>query len=517
MNEPLSLGNARHTYNKGMGRPWKILIVDDEKDVHTVTRLALKRFDFEGRGLEFIHSYSAEEAMHVVETTPDIAMILLDVVMESEHAGLELVRYIREEVGNTAVRIVLRTGQPGQAPEQQVIRDYDINDYKNKTELTTSKLSTLVYAGLRAYRDIVTLQKSKKGLEKLIRASRGISSRQELNSFVNVTLRQLIALLNLDDTAVFSCETSAFRLKETQLEMISSTHALGVVEHIELERMPEKKQGVVTEAVHRRENVFRDNQLVMYCSSKSITLLFYAEVEHPLSELDTQLLDIFTENLIVILENIQLNELIDDSQREMIYRLGEVVESRSHETGFHVKRVAYYSDLLARLIGLSNEESILIKYASPLHDIGKIGIPDAILNKPGKLDPGEWEVMKTHAMRGHEILKGSGLVLMDIGAIIALTHHEKWDGSGYPAEQSQDDIHIYGRITALADVFDALGSDRCYKRAWPLNEVLEYIQGQSGSQFDPQLVSLMMENLEQFLEIRERFSESSTVARSASR
>ncbi len=514
MSKPLSLGRARRSRKQGVGSPWKILIVDDEKDVHTVTRLALKRFEFEGRGLEFLHCYSAEEARGVIAETSDLAMVLLDVVMESEHAGLALVRYIREEVGNRTIRIILRTGQPGQAPEQQVIRDYDINDYKNKTELTTSKLTTLVYAGLRAYRDIVTLQKSKKGLEKLIRASRGISSRQELNSFVNVTLRQLVALLNLDDTAVFSCETSAFRLQETKLEMISSAHALGVVEQVELERMPERKQALIMEAVRRRENVFQGNQLVMYCASRSITLLFYAEVEQPLSELDTQLLDIFTENLTVILENIRLNELVDESQREMIYRLGEVVESRSHETGFHVKRVAHYSELLARLVGLSHEEATLIKYASPLHDIGKIGIPDAILNKPGKLDPDEWELMKTHAERGHEILKGSGMVLLDIGAIIALTHHEKWDGSGYPAGRSRDEIHIYGRITALADVFDALGSERCYKRAWPLNEVLAYIQDQSGSHFDPRLVSLMMENLEQFLEIRARYSESGQVASS---
>ncbi|HHH39981.1 MAG TPA: HD domain-containing protein, partial [Sedimenticola sp.] len=126
----------------------------------------------------------------------------------------------------------------------------------------------------------------------------------------------------------------------------------------------------------------------------------------------------------------------------------------------------------------------------------------------------EWELMKTHAERGHEILKGSGMVLLDIGAIIALTHHEKWDGSGYPAGRSRDEIHIYGRITALADVFDALGSERCYKRAWPLNEVLAYIQDQSGSHFDPRLVSLMMENLEQFLEIRARYSESGQVASS---
>ena len=143
---------------------------------------------------------------------------------------------------------------------------------------------------------------------------------------------------------------------------------------------------------------------MVYCRSKNLTLLFYAEIEHRLADLDIHLLNIFTENLTVILENIRLNELIDDSQREMIYRLGEVVESRSHETGYHVKRVAHYSELLAQLVGLSEEESTLIKYASPLHDIGKIGIPDAILNKPGRLTAAEMAIMKTHPEKGADIL-----------------------------------------------------------------------------------------------------------------
>jgi response regulator RpfG family c-di-GMP phosphodiesterase len=506
MAERLLLKDRKEQPRKVFGRPWKILIVDDEEDIHLVTKLALKHFEFDGRELEFLQAFSAAEAMQRLAGTPDIAIVLLDVVMETEHAGLDLIRYIREQLGNAAVRIVLRTGQPGQAPEQEVIRQYDINDYKNKAELTSPKLFTLVYASLRAYRDIITLQKSKKGLEKLIRASRGISSRQALHSFVNITLKQLIALLNLDDTSVFSCETSAFKLNETALEVFSSNGEMSMVRQVDLTQLPDEKQQLIRQAIGQRGNVFSGNRLVVYCRSKNLTLLFYAEIEHRLADLDIHLLNIFTENLTVILENIRLNELIDDSQREMIYRLGEVVESRSHETGYHVKRVAHYSELLAQLVGLSEEESTLIKYASPLHDIGKIGIPDAILNKPGGLNADEWDVMKTHSQRGYDMLKGSGLVLMDVGAVIALTHHEKWDGSGYPAGHAGEGIHIYGRITALADVFDALGSDRCYKGAWPLDEVLAFIEQQGGSHFDPQLVNLMMEHLGEFLAIHERFS-----------
>jgi response regulator RpfG family c-di-GMP phosphodiesterase len=487
---------------------WKILIVDDEEDIHAITKLALKNFAFERRGLSFYHAYSAIEAKQILQQHSDIALIMLDVVMESDHAGLKLVKTIRQELNNLTVRIVLRTGQPGQAPEQEVIRDYDINDYKNKTELTASKLTTLMYASLRAYRDIVILEKSKQGLEKLIVASRGISSRGALSKFISVTLNQMVNLLNLDNTVIFSCKSNAFEFDGNKLKVYSLSGDNLSTELVSLSELPENIAEILLQAFNNQANVFHHNSLVMFCANQSCTILFYAQVGHPLSELDRHLLNIFTENLIVILENIHLNELITSSQRELIYRLGEIVESRSNETGNHVKRVAYYSELLARLVGLSEEESELLKISSPLHDIGKMGIPDSILHKPGKLTSDEWKIMQTHAQRGYDLLCGSKLMVMDIGAIIALAHHEKWDGSGYPNGLEKDNIHIYGRITALADVFDALGSDRCYKKKWPLADVLELIKQQSGKHFDPRLVKLFLDNLDQFLGIRDQFVDS---------
>ncbi len=489
------------------GPPWKILIVDDEEGIHEVTTLTLKRFEFDGRPLLFLHAYSAKEALSILRDHDDVALILLDVVMESEQAGLELVRTVRREMENLAVRIVLRTGQPGMAPEQKVICKYDINDYKSKSELTSGKLTTLLYSTLRAYRDIITLQKSKKGLEKLIVASRGISSRGALAHFIGVTMQQMVTLLNLDDTSVFSCETKAFALKDTYIDVYSPDAALATVERVKLDALPADKIGIIREALGKRANVFHGNRLLMYCANREQTILFFAQIGYPLSELDIHLLNIFTENLIVILENIHLNELITGSQKEIIYLLGEVVESRSNETGYHIKRVAHYSELMATLVGLSAEEAELIKTASPMHDIGKIAISDAILTKPGKLDPDEWREMQTHSRRGHDILSGSNLMVMKISAVIALSHHEKWDGTGYPDGLKGEEIHIYGRITALADAFDALGSDRCYKKAWPLDKILALIKEERGRHFDPRLVDLFLKNIDAFLAIRDSISE----------
>jgi len=206
-----------------------------------------------------------------------------------------------------------------------------------------------------------------------------------------------------------------------------------------------------------------------------------------------------------VTEIINLNEEITNTQREVVFTMGAIGETRSKETGLHVKRVAEYSYLLAKLIGLDEDKATLLKQASPMHDIGKVGIPDSILNKPGKLTEEEFEVMKTHASLGYEMLKHSNKKILKASSIVAHTHHEKWNGSGYPNGLKGEDIHIYGRITAVADVFDALGHDRVYKKAWELDRILELFKEERGKHFDPKLVDIFFENLEQFLEIKKQY------------
>ncbi len=198
---------------------------------------------------------------------------------------------------------------------------------------------------------------------------------------------------------------------------------------------------------------------------------------------------------------------IEETQKEVVFTMGAIGESRSKETGNHVKRVAEFSKTLAKLAGLSLEEAELLKQASPMHDIGKVGIPDAILNKPGKLDEHEWTIMKTHAKLGYNMLKHSSRTILKAAAIVALEHHEKWDGSGYPKGLQGEEIHIFGRITAIADVFDALGSDRCYKQAWELDKILYFFSEEKGKAFDPKLIDLFLNNINLFLEIRIQFQD----------
>ena len=202
-------------------------------------------------------------------------------------------------------------------------------------------------------------------------------------------------------------------------------------------------------------------------------------------------------------ELMALKQEIEDTQKEVVFTMGAIGESRSKETGNHVKRVAEYTYLLAKYYGLPEKECEMLKQASPMHDIGKVAIPDAILNKPGRFEPEERAIMETHAQLGYDMLKYSTRSLLKMASIVAYEHHEKYNGTGYPNQISGEDIHIYGRITALADVFDALGSARVYKEAWDDERIFKMFKEERGEHFDPKLIDIFFENLEEFLSIRD--------------
>jgi len=482
--------------------PWKLFIVDDDEEIHSVTKMALTGFIFGGKRLEFLHAYSGAEAKVIFENTSDIAIVLLDVVMESDSAGLDVVKYVRESLGNQLTRIVLRTGQPGQAPEKHVISNYDINDYKEKTELTAQKLFTTVSASLRGYRDMVALEESRDGLKKIIDASANLFSLSSMQQFAEGALAQMLSMLHIKDNGSFygaEMDSLAACKNGPKFRIVAGTGNYAPLgkESLKLPNIPIKVIDHLTEAAHGTGHVFKDDHIVSYHKGPGghENLLYVSgELDH--NGLDKSLIELYARNVGIAFENIELHSQLEETQREIVYRLGEAVETRSMETGNHLKRVSEIVKLLALEFGMTATEAEQLKYASPLHDVGKIGIPDAVLKKPGKLDPEEWEVMKTHALLGHKMLESSEKPILRAGAIIALEHHEKWDGSGYPYGKQGEDIHIFGRITALADVYDALASDRCYKKAWALGDIYTHIKSQSGKHFQPELVKTLTLNLD---------------------
>lgn len=493
------------------GKRWKILIIDDEQEVHKVTHLVLRNVTFDGCGLEFLYAFSAAQARDVLSIHPDIALALVDVVMETDHAGLDLVKWIRQTLKNEKVRLVLRTGQPGQAPEQQVIETYDINDYKDKTELTNIKLRTLLYAALRSYRDIITIDNARQGLERVIRSTATINESQSLRLFASAVLEQVNTLLHLEKESIYAMSTRALAATHTQgsqdFEVLAATGDLfAILNEDPHHRLPaDILEGFETSQRERRSHQIENRFFGYYTSERGTEHMLYVSPGRTLTQLDMHLLELYSIHVGIAFENIRLRKEIENTQKELAYLLGEAVERRSKETGSHVKRVAKVSYRLAQCYGLPEVEAEAIKLASPLHDIGKVGIPDAVLNKPGPLSADEWEVMKTHAAMGYEILLRSDRPILQLGAVIAHEHHENWDGSGYPRGLKAEAIHIAGRITGLADVFDALGSHRCYKLPWGNEEIVAEIRRLSGTKFDPALVNLLLENLDEMLNFRKEF------------
>ena len=483
--------------------PWHVLVVDDDPEVHEVTRLVLGSFRFADRPLDLISVASASQAFECLRKQDDIAVVLLDVVMESEQAGLDLVRRIRQELRNHFVRIVLRTGQPGQAPEHEVIAAYDINDYKEKTELTAQKLATTLYAALRSYRDMRTIESQRQGLERVIDASAQVFSHQNAIEFATAVLDQLGDLVGSQRGALLCAiehpgETLAhFRIAAAtgDFRHLAGTNAD--------ENLPLPMAKALRDTYRRKSHHFGDDHYILHFTDrqKNETLLFIGH-GGDLTPLDQRLVELFCTNVSIAFENLHLADDLFDSQLEMVYLLAGAAETRSQETANHVRRVGMIAELLGRALGLDPVTCEHLRYAAPLHDIGKIGIPDAILAKRGPHTPEEAAIMRTHAELGARLLGDSKRPVLRLAADIARNHHENWDGSGYPAGLAGDAIPIAGRITAVADVFDALGSRRCYKEPWTSERIRAFMLEQRSRKFDPALIDRLFLHWDEALAVR---------------
>ncbi len=486
---------------------WKILVVDDDVLVHNTTKLVLTDFKFEDRRIELFNAYSSQEAKKILKEQSDIAVIFLDVVMEAEDSGLKMVKYIREDMKNSIVRIILRTGQPGQAPEEKVIVDYDINDYKTKTELTVQKLYTTLITALRSYRDLIKIDRNRKGLKHIISSSSTLFEATSLKRFTYGLLTQLSALFEYEDEAYYH-RTSGLAAVGHQgcLTIIAANGEFSNFVDLEAENvLPYHILNLMKQASREKRSLIGNDYFVGYYKSLGVIENFII-FDHPnlKDDIDRELLELFSSNISIAFDNIYLNQKIVKTQKEIIMRLGEVFESRSRETGLHVKRVSDYTELLARLLGLEEDKCQSMKLTAPLHDIGKIGIPESILYKPAILSEAEFDVVKKHTLIGHSLLSDSDSDFIIEAADIALKHHENWDGTGYPNGLKEQEIPIESRIVAFVDVFDSLSQKRVYKEAWDIETIKVYMKEQRGKKFDPKIVDLFFAHFDEFYEIMQQ-------------
>jgi putative nucleotidyltransferase with HDIG domain len=439
----------------------KVMIVDDSKTIHAELSSILSELSWNGKDLDIEHTYGYEEFKKIF-VPEKYALVITDLVMESDDAGIKVINHIRHTCNDKKTRIILMTADPEKIPTDLLTRDYDINAYIEKKSLSPFSTKLTVLSLLKTYQDITLLEQAIVTLENVAANASEMSLPELLiNTFFQV--RTFLCLKRPDiklDGEIFVNNERIFPPKFMNSEHLEYRYD-----------------------VHTK--VQKDNILFVVYSSKQ------------LNSLETSYIRSLLKNLQRSLNSTKY----PDIEEEFVIMLSKVVEAKSEETGDHVNHVAELSYYLAQYLGFSSSDAKLIKKASALHDIGKVGVPDYILNKPGKLDEKEFSIMKEHSLIGFEILRDSTLNIFELGAVVALEHHERWDGSGYPYGLQGEEIAIEARIVQVADVFEALTHDRCYRPAWSVEKAVEYMNDMKGRQFDPMVLDAFNKHLKDMIAI----------------
>ena len=457
------------------GKP-SLLIVDDDLTNITIITNILTRI----KKYRIFSASNGQDALEIVKQQ-NLSLILLDIVMP-DMDGFEVATYLKSQVEYKDIPIIFLTAE---SSTEQIKKGFALGgkDYVTKP-FNLQVLVTRVDTHIELFN---TSRKLKQRLDDnviLLEQYKNVVDESDIVSKTDA--KGIITYVNKKfiDISGFSKE-----------ELIGHSHSIVRNHDMPAKVFNEMWKTIRSKKIWKGEvkNTKKDGGYYVVESTIMPILDSYGEIVEYVS-VRHDITDIY-----------DLNQEIENTQKEVIFTLGAVGEARSQETGQHVKRVAEYSYLLGELYGLTQSECELIKNASPMHDIGKVAIPDNILNKPSSLNTDEFEIIKTHAQLGFDMLQHSERPILKAAATIALEHHEKYDGSGYPLGKKGDEIHIYGRISALVDVFDALGTDRVYKKAWEFDKIIELIKTESSNHFDPKLVELFLDNLPDFIAIREKF------------
>ncbi|WP_370979863.1 HD domain-containing phosphohydrolase [Agaribacterium sp. ZY112] len=488
---------------------WPILIVDDDEQVHASTRFSLRAFHYEGGALEFVSSYSCAEAKELLSKRHDFAVALVDVQMETKTAGLELVEWIRDELGEEQMRIVLRTGQPGEYDQLSIVEEFDINDYREKSSLTNKGLHTLIHSSLKTYCDLEFINSGRKGLKEIVSSLSEDMSYRSLKHLSHGVLEQLAALLHTE-SCLFYSEAIVRRADYSELDgyVVAST---GDYKNLQdqpfsslydaLSTPKDVLDSVLKQGLKSvRDNVFLGGYITP--GGHRSLMVINTPKEHKLNPVNIALIDIYGSHVSMAFENIAYRDEVNRSQVEMLFRLGDVIDSCSKDTGSHVRRMALSCRAIGEAMGFDAANLELLYKASALHDVGKVGIPVEILNRDGPLLDDEWALVKQHTTWGAEIFASSNSELFRLAASIALNHHENWDGSGYPQGIKGKAIPLVGRIAAVADVWDALVNKRCYKDDWAYEDVFDFLLENKGTKFDPEIVDVALSIKDELITIQ---------------
>lgn len=480
---------------EALNERWKILIVDDEPEVHAVTRLALSDFQFLGRGLEFHSAESGAAGCELIRQHPDAAIILLDVVMETDDAGLKVARYIREDLDNHFTRIILRTGQPGQAPERTVIINYDINDYKSKTELTAQKLFTAVMSSLRSYRDIMSIEHSRRGLEKILHASTDLFSEESMGSFLDGLVQQLGWLIGGVRQVLYAevdpeCAAEQYTVRAAFGDEADVVEGRPLKSTLSVEALQQLKAVVAEKRAY-----FSDNTVLIYCPNPSRPiggLLCLTGISRSLNDGERDLLQLFAEQIQAAMNNVLREQDNNRFVVELTKRALHTERAQLLDAGHFQHPASKAALILADGVGCGSDEQENIALAAML--LANI----AVITKPSfGQETSMVRVCYQRMLRLCASVAPKAQFSGASAAIIALLHSacemrfERFDGEGFPGLVSAEQFPLGQQILAVvAIVYAELASGKSAL------STLKALVAEADGRFAPQLLDTMRNQLQ---------------------
>lgn len=487
--------------------PWKILIVDDDPDVHAATRLALRGVSFRGRGLEFISAYSGRETLTCLQAHPDTAVIFLDVIMETGDAGLGAAREIREQ-GFTLPRLIIRTGHPGQAPEREVIVNYDIHDYKEKSGLSAQKLFTSLISALRAYADLVALEKHRRGLLSVLETVSWFDF-DDVQRYFDGMLLEFSALARLAPVPLLLLG-KASRAEAGHWRVLAAGGAWPEVDEVmSLAAYPADVQAALQAAAESGRDWQGADCVVRVVCAHDVDLLVYAADPGAFAAADAVLLDVFFDKVCQALANHHTFVSVRAERDALLQALALASERWDGDAASALPRLAALCRATAERLALTltfpdDIDSQFLRDIGPaamLHDLGNLQQPALWLQRAGPLNAEEANALRQHVADGVRLLAGAarpadgsrGLLQLASEAIAA--HHERYDGSGYPAGLAGDAIPLPGRLLAVVDAYVTMTSPRPWRAAMPPALARAEIEAGSGRIFDPLIVQAFLQVL----------------------
>lgn len=467
---------------------WKILIVDDEPEVHAVTKLALSDFSFLGRGLEFHSAYSGEEARELAIQHPDAAIVLLDVVMESDDAGLHVAKFIREDLGNRFTRIILRTGQPGQAPERTVIVNYDINDYKSKTELTAQKLFTAVMSSLRSYRDIISIEHSRHGLEKIIASSTNLFALQSMDHFVDGLVQQLSWVIGGARQTLYAAAGRSANPEQMVIRAAYGEDAEQLLNQQIKSALPKNVLPEVDKVVRSHGIFYGEDFVLAYCPSQCRpqgALLCMTGLTRDLSDSEKELLQLFADNVQLAHDNVTCLQDTDELLAGIVGRLMALEQEKVAQALSRQSSFVQVTHALATAVDLTPTRIQQTATAATLYERAEklFAVMDG--QPASKVSPCQERLKR--AVRPLNMADSDVAQIAYRGLNERL---ERWDGLGLPAGKQGQSIAIESQVLVLAFHFCRLAEQGLSE-----NEIMTRLNEERQRHFAPALLEAVATNI----------------------